>query len=45
MGTGGSFPGGKALPGRDADNSLPSSAVVKKDWELYLLSPKRLHGV
>jgi hypothetical protein len=28
MGTGGPFPGGKALPGRDADHSLPSSAEV-----------------
>jgi hypothetical protein len=30
MGTGGSFPGGKALPGRDADHSPPSRAEVKK---------------
>jgi len=29
MGTG-SFPGGKERPGRDADPSPPSSAVVKK---------------
>jgi hypothetical protein len=28
MGTGGTFPGGKARPGRDADNSPPSSAEV-----------------
>jgi hypothetical protein len=28
MGTGGPFPGGKALPGRDADHSSPSSAEV-----------------
>jgi hypothetical protein len=28
MGTGGPFPGGKALPGRDADHSPPSSAEV-----------------
>jgi hypothetical protein len=28
MGTGGSFPGGKARPGRDADHSPPSSAEV-----------------
>jgi hypothetical protein len=28
MGTGGSFPGGKALLGRDADHSPPSSAEV-----------------
>jgi hypothetical protein len=31
MGTGGPFPGGKAGPGRDADHSPPSSAVVKYD--------------
>jgi hypothetical protein len=31
VGTGGSFPGGKARPGRDADRSLPSSAEVKKE--------------
>ena len=30
MGTG-SFPGGKERPGRDADPSQPSSAVVKKE--------------
>jgi hypothetical protein len=29
MGTGGSFPGGKAQLGRDADHSPPSSAEVK----------------
>jgi hypothetical protein len=40
VGTGGSFPGGKARPGRDADHSPPSSAEVKKEYELYLLSPK-----
>jgi hypothetical protein len=28
MDTGGSFPGGKARPGRDADHSPPSSAEV-----------------
>jgi hypothetical protein len=38
--TGGSFPGGKAWPGRDADHSSPSSAEAKKEEELYLLSPK-----
>jgi hypothetical protein len=38
MGTGGSFPGGKARPGRDADHSLPSSAEVNEK-ELYILSP------
>jgi hypothetical protein len=39
MGTGGSFPGGKAWPGRDADHSPPSSVEVKYEEELYLLSP------
>jgi hypothetical protein len=38
MGTGGPFPGGKARPGRDADHSPPSSAEVKYEKELYLLS-------
>jgi hypothetical protein len=40
MGTGGSFPGGKARPGHDADHSPPSSAEVKKEQELYRLPPK-----
>jgi hypothetical protein len=31
VGTGGSFPGGKARPGRDADHSPSSSAEVKKE--------------
>jgi hypothetical protein len=31
VGTGGSLPGGKARPGRDADRSPPSSAEVKKE--------------
>jgi hypothetical protein len=39
MGTGVSFPGGKARPERDADHSPPSSSEVKKEQELYLLSP------
>jgi hypothetical protein len=39
MGTGGPFPGGKARPGRDANHSPPSSAEVKYEQELYLLSP------
>jgi hypothetical protein len=39
MGTGGFFPGGKVRPGRDADHSPPSSAEVKYEYELYLLSP------
>jgi hypothetical protein len=38
MGTGGPFPGGKALPSRDADHSPPSSAEVKNEKELFLLS-------
>jgi hypothetical protein len=40
MDTGGSFPGSKERPGCDADHSPPSSAEVKKEYELYLLSPK-----
>jgi hypothetical protein len=40
VGTGGSFPGGKTRLGRDADHSPPSSAEVKKESELYLLSPR-----
>jgi hypothetical protein len=31
VGTGGSFPGGKARPGSDADHSPPSSAEVKNE--------------
>jgi hypothetical protein len=31
MGTGGPFPGAKARPGRDADNSPPSSAEVENE--------------
>jgi hypothetical protein len=31
MGAGGSFPGGKARPGRDADHSPPCSAEVKNE--------------
>jgi hypothetical protein len=45
MGNAGPVTGGKALPGRDADHSPPSSAEVMNDLELYILSPKRLHGV
>jgi hypothetical protein len=41
MGTGGFFPGGEAQPGHDADHSPPSSAEVKKEYELYVLSTKR----
>jgi hypothetical protein len=45
MGTVGPFPGGKERPGRDADHSPPSGAEVENEYELYLLSPKRLCGV
>jgi hypothetical protein len=38
MGIGGPFPGGKALPGSDADHSPPSSAEVVNEYELYPLS-------
>jgi hypothetical protein len=31
LGTGGSFPGAKAQPGRDADHSPPSSAEVENE--------------
>jgi hypothetical protein len=31
MGTGGPFPEAKALPGRDADHSPPSSAEVENE--------------
>jgi hypothetical protein len=40
MGTGGSFPGGKARPGRDADHSTLCSAEVVNESELYLLFPQ-----
>jgi hypothetical protein len=33
------FSGNKARPGRDADHSPPSSAEVKYEQKLYLLSP------
>jgi hypothetical protein len=38
MGIGGPFLGGKARSGRDAGHSPPSSAEVKYEKELYLLS-------
>jgi hypothetical protein len=40
MATGGPFSGGKVRPGRDVDHSLPSSAEVVNEYELYLLSPQ-----
>jgi hypothetical protein len=45
IGTAGPFPGAKARPGRDADHSPPSSAVVMNEYELYTSLPKRLRGV
>jgi len=42
MGTVGPFPGGKAWPGCNADHSPPSSAEVKNEYELYILSPATL---
>jgi hypothetical protein len=44
MGTGGSFSGDKAA-GREADHSPSASAKVKKNVDLYMHSPIRLHGV
>jgi hypothetical protein len=35
--------GGKARPGRDADRSSLSDAVIVNEYELYFLSPLRLH--
>jgi hypothetical protein len=45
MGTGGTFPRGKARPGRDADHPPPSSVEVKKDTSYTSSHPKRLHAV
>jgi len=39
------FPGGKERPGRDADPSLPSSAVGHERLELYLCSPYGPYGL
>ena len=44
MGTG-SFPGGKERPGRDADPSPSSSAVVMKERAIPLLSPWAVRSV
>jgi hypothetical protein len=43
MGIGGPFPGGKERPGRYADHSPLSSSEVVNEYELYILSPLRLH--
>jgi hypothetical protein len=40
VGTGGLFPGCKARPERESDDSRPSSVEVKKVQKLYLLSPQ-----
>jgi hypothetical protein len=42
MGTRGSFPGGR--PGREADHSPPSSAVVKNAWS-YTSTPQYIFMV
>jgi len=39
------FPGGKERPRRDADSSLPSSAVGHERIELYLYCPYGLYGL
>jgi hypothetical protein len=39
----GPFLGGKARPGRDADHSPLSGAKVVNEYDLYLLTPLRLH--
>jgi len=39
------FPGGKERPGRDADPSLPFSAVGHERVELYLYFPNRPYGL
>jgi len=44
LGTGGSFPVVKR-PGREADNSPPSSAEVNNGWSCTSSPPIRLHGV
>jgi hypothetical protein len=44
MGTGGSFPGVKRT-GHEAHRSPPTSAEVKKNVDLCIHSPIRLHGV
>jgi hypothetical protein len=41
---GGPFSGGKPRPGRHADNLPSSSAEIKKEQGLYVLSPKHRHG-
>jgi hypothetical protein len=51
MGTGGSFPGGKARPGRDADHSPPLVPRLRKSRRLilkkifYINWPIRMIGI
>jgi hypothetical protein len=45
MGTEGPYHGSKAQPVCDTDHPPPSSTEVKNELELYLLSPKGLHGM
>jgi hypothetical protein len=40
-----SFTRGKARSGREADHSSRSNDEVRNEYELYILSPKRLRGV
>jgi hypothetical protein len=44
MGTGGSYPGGKARPGPDADHSPPYSAEVKKEGAIPPVAQMRFYG-
>jgi hypothetical protein len=45
MGTRGPFPGVKRGRGVTLTTQPPSSAEFENEYKLYLLSPKRLHGV
>jgi hypothetical protein len=45
MGTVGPFSGGKARPGRDADQTPSSNAEVKNDRSYISSSTKHLHGL
>jgi hypothetical protein len=44
MGAGVFSPGVKR-PGLEADHSVPTSAEVKKNVDIYIHSPIRLHGI
>jgi hypothetical protein len=41
----GAFSPGAKRPGREADHSLPSSADINKEVDLYIHFPIRLHDV